>query len=1020
MTQQPGTAQQPFLRWLYAIAQSSTLLGLAMIGLIWMSLAFHVEIERESAEQAAVENSRNLARAFDAHLSQSLADINRTLGVMRAYYRRDPAHFDLRVWNGGNLSLGRDMMQISVVGADGHVKSSSNSSWSPVYVGDREHFRALAASRDDRLYISKPVVGRMTHRRSIQLARRIERADGTFDGIITASLDPSYFAKLYDSVAVGADGYIHVVGADGIIRAAGGSVQEAPGRDLSRSHMFQLLKTQPDGWFYSDSPGVDGIRRLIVYRTVKDFPLVVSVGRSAQEIFAAVTAKQRSYNAIAAILTALILAAIGQSVQGALRLGRSSEEQRLQNARFDAALNNMPHGVTTYDAEGNFVVANRRYIGMYGVPPELVRLGTPLEKLLGHRLVLEGSSDDPAERARALLVKLADGAPVVTLSRLHDGRIISITNLPVPDGGFVATHEDVTGREQAERELASTKNFLDMIIENIPMPLVVKDPRTHTFTFVNPAYEDFVGRTRAELIGGTVYDIYPREYAQYVVDRDNQAAAAAFAGTGIIKAEFPALTLRGLRIISTVRLAVRGADGSPAHLISVFEDVTDRRRAEEKVVHMALHDALTDLPNRTRFQAGLREALARVARGEKLAVHCLDLDNFKNINDALGHALGDELLKEVARRLRGCVRDVDAVARLGGDEFAVIQSPIEDAADAARLAQRIRDEIGRPFDLGGVQAVCNTSIGIALAPADATEPEALLKQADMALYGAKAEGRGVYRFFQPEMDARMRLRHAIEQDLRDAIAAHGFRLHYQPVVDIASGEIAGLEALLRWPHRERGLIPPAEFISIAEESGLIIPLGEWVLRRALADAAHWPEHVRIAVNLSPVQFRSRALAQTVIAACAAARVAPSRLELEVTEAACLAATKDVLATLDQLRDLGVKIVMDDFGTGYSSLNYLRRFRFDKIKIDRSFVRDLADRGSLSAVIVEAVVRIARALDVTTTAEGVETVEQLDIIRAAGVTQMQGFLYSPARPLEEIDALFAAEARPAAARKVSAA
>ncbi|HLH88303.1 MAG TPA: EAL domain-containing protein [Xanthobacteraceae bacterium] len=1015
MTQPSGTSQQPFLRWLYAIAQSSTLLGLGMIGLIWMSLAFHVSIERDNAEQAAIENSKNLARAFDAHLSQSLADISRTLGVMRAYYLRDPDHFDLRLWNDGGR-FGREMIQISIVGADGHVRGSSAAQWEPVYVGDREHFRALAATRDDILYISKPVIGRISHRPTIQLSRRIERADGSFGGIITASLDPSYFARLYDSVAVGADGYIHVIGTDGIIRAAGGSVQEEPGRDITTSRMFTLLKTQPDGWFYSDSPHVDGIRRLVVYRTIKDFPLIVSIGRSTQEIFASVTAKQRSYNTIAAILTALILAAIGQSVHGALRLGRASEEQRLQNARFHAALNNMPHGVSMYDRDGGLLVSNSRYLDMYGMPPELAAIGTPVEKLIAHRLAREGTVGDPAERARDLLASIAAGKPVVVQSRLGDGRTINITQLPIPGGGFVATHEDITGRQQAERELRSTKNFLDTIIENIPMPLVVKDPQTQKFTFVNQAYEEFIGRPRENIIGKTVYDLYPVEHAQPIVDQDNAASAAARTGsTNLIKAELPALTPRGERIINTLRLAVGGEDETPGHLITVFEDVTDRRKAEEQVVHMALHDALTDLPNRTRFQARLREALARVERGDKLAVHCLDLDNFKNINDALGHAVGDELLKSVAARLRGCVRDVDAIARLGGDEFAIIQCPIEDAADAARLAQRIRDEIGKPFDLGGVQAVCNASIGIAVAPTDATEPEALLKQADMALYGAKAEGRGVYRFFQPEMDARMRLRHAIEQDLRDAIAVGGFRLYYQPVVDVASGEVTGVEALLRWPHPERGMVPPSEFISVAEESALIIPLGEWVLRRALTDAACWPEHIRIAVNLSPVQFRSRTLAQTVIAACAAARVSPTRLELEVTEAAFLAATKDVLATLDQLRHLGVKIVMDDFGTGYSSLNYLRRFRFDKIKIDRSFVRDLADRGSLSAVIIEAVVRLARALDVTTTAEGVETVEQLDIIRAAGVTQMQGFLYSPARPLEDIDALFAVDTR-----KVSAA
>jgi diguanylate cyclase (GGDEF)-like protein/PAS domain S-box-containing protein len=966
MTQQQGSERKtPLRRWLYAVAHSATLLGVAMIGLVWMSLAFHIEIERDSAEEAAIENSRNLARAFDAHLAQSLADINRTLDVMRSYYLRDPVHFDLHVWNESAALLDRPLMQLSIVGADGYLRASSLPDWKPVWLGDREHFRIHVDSRDDTLFISKPVQGRVTGQPAILISRRIERADGSFDGIITARLDPNYFARLYDSVEVGADGFIRVVGTDGVIRAAGGSVREEPGRSLAGSHLFELLERRKSGWYYSGSTRSDGVTRLIVYRTVKDFPLVVTIGRSQKEIFAAVTAKHRAYDIVAAILTALILAAIGHSVRGRLQLDDASEELRRQNARFHAALNNMPHGVSMYDAQGGFVVSNSRYLDMYGIAPEHARLGTPVAAMLAYRVGLDGSAADP---------------------------------------------DDITGRVRAERELAATKTFLDTVLENIPMPVVVKDPHTQQFLFVNHAYEEFIGRKRADLIGQTVYDIYPPEHAKYVVDSDNEAAEAARRGAGFVRSEIPVITPRGERIICTLRLGVRGEEDAPGPLITVFEDVTDRRAAEEKIVHMAMHDGLTDLPNRTRFQARLREALGRVARGGKLAVLCLDLDNFKNINDALGHAVGDQLLKSVAARLAGCMREADVVARLGGDEFAVIQDPIADPADAARLAQRIRDEIGKPFCLDGVQAVVNASIGIALAPDDATAPEVLLKQADMALYAAKAEGRGVFRFFQAEMDARMRLRHAIEQDLRDAIAGGALILHYQPVVDVASGEVCGIEALVRWPHPTRGLVPPGDFISIAEESGLIIPLGEWVLRRALADAAHWPEHIRIAVNLSPVQFRSGDLAAVVIAACAAARVAPSRLELEVTEAAFLAATPDVLATLDALQALGVKIVMDDFGTGYSSLNYLRRFRFDKIKIDRSFVRDLAEREGVSVVIVEAVVRLARALDVTTTAEGVETVEQLDIIRAAGVTQMQGFLFSPARPLAEIDALLAAPAR----------
>src|SRR5690348_15426902 len=307
MTDQSGR-REGGLRWLYAVAQSSTLLGLAMIGLIWMSLAFHSGIERDTAEHAAIENSRNLARAFEAHVSQSLNDINRTLDVMRAYYQRDPDHPDLRVWNESTKLLERDLMQISIVGPDGYVRASSNPNWTRVYVGDREHFRALVEATDDKMVISKPVVGRISRRTAIQLARRISRPDGSFDGIITASLDPSYFARLYDSVEVGADGFIRVVGLDGVIRAAGGNAREEPGRDLRGARLFELVAKQPAGWFYTESRFKDQIPRLLVYRSVKDFPLLITVGRSTREIFAPLNTKRRSYNIIAALLTMLILA----------------------------------------------------------------------------------------------------------------------------------------------------------------------------------------------------------------------------------------------------------------------------------------------------------------------------------------------------------------------------------------------------------------------------------------------------------------------------------------------------------------------------------------------------------------------------------------------------------------------------------------------------------------------------------------------------------------------------------------
>jgi diguanylate cyclase (GGDEF)-like protein len=381
----------------------------------------------------------------------------------------------------------------------------------------------------------------------------------------------------------------------------------------------------------------------------------------------------------------------------------------------------------------------------------------------------------------------------------------------------------------------------------------------------------------------------------------------------------------------------------------------------------------------------------------------LDLDHFKSINDTLGHSAGDELLKTIAERLRTCVRDVDTVARLGGDEFAIIQTSIEEPLEAAFLAQQIQEVIRRPCDFHGRKMVVDVSIGIALSPNDGTDADELLKKADLALYGAKADGRGTYRFFEPEMDARMRAWHTLENDLRNAIASGQLTLLYQPVVDLARDEISGVEALLRWKHPERGMIPPDDFIPIAEETGLIAQIGEWVLRTACADAARWPSDIRIAVNLSPAQLTGKNFVQMVVNALAMSGIPATRLELEITESLLMQNTFATLATLHQLRDLGVRIAMDDFGTGYSSLSYLRSFPFDKIKIDRSFIGDLSDKEDAVAI-VRAVTRLARSFKMATTAEGVETEQQLACVRELGCNEMQGYLFSPPRPAFEISQL----------------
>ncbi len=447
--------------------------------------------------------------------------------------------------------------------------------------------------------------------------------------------------------------------------------------------------------------------------------------------------------------------------------------------------------------------------------------------------------------------------------------------------------------------------------------------------------------------------------------------------------------------------------GMPAQLAAAI-DVTEKRRAEAKIAHMARHDALTGLPNRVLFHERLDEALARVRRDrENLAILYLDLDDFKQVNDALGHPAGDKLLTAIAGRLSDCVRDGDVVARFGGDEFAVLQMAISGPQESTALAGRIIEALSEPSEIDGHQNVTGASIGIALAPADGATSEELLKNADIALYRAKDDGRNKFCFFEPSMDIRLRARHALERDLRNALACNEFELFYQPLVVLETGAISGFEALLRWRSPERGMVPPASFIPLAEDTGVIVPLGEWVLRQACAEATKWPNNLKVAVNLSPVQFKTSSLPRLISETLKSTGLAAERLELEVTESVLLAESKINLATLRELRALGVGISIDDFGTGYSCMSYLRSFPFDKIKIDRSFIEELGTNGECLAI-VQAITKLGLNLGVATTAEGVETEAQRALLHKEGCKEMQGYLFSRPIPANEIAGLLSSQ------------
>jgi diguanylate cyclase (GGDEF)-like protein len=451
-------------------------------------------------------------------------------------------------------------------------------------------------------------------------------------------------------------------------------------------------------------------------------------------------------------------------------------------------------------------------------------------------------------------------------------------------------------------------------------------------------------------------------------------------------------TLAGTAALATLALLI-GA-------LLVDRRTREKRRADHRLHHLAHHDALTGLANRVLLWARLEQALAQRQELEHVLVFCLDLDRFKDINDALGHSTGDELLKAVAERVRNCIQETDTLARLGGDEFVIVRTTKAYPFEGADLAKAINGALQTPFDLNGHSLIVQASIGISSCPTDACEADKLLKFADLAAYSSKSAGRGSFRFFKVEMDERLEARQKLEADLRSAIENNELELFYQPLQSLVTNDITGFEALLRWRHPERGLVSPADFIPVAEETLLIVSIGEWAIREACIEAAKWPDHLSLSLNLSAVQFKSPRLVQVILIALASTGLRPNRLELEITESVMMQDEPAAVAILNQLRTFGMRVALDDFGTGFSSLSYLHRYPFDRLKIDRSFVSSITDKGNALAI-VRASANLGSSLGMAITAEGVETQEQLDQVRAAGCTEMQGYLLSPPVAVREL-------------------
>ncbi|MCJ2140074.1 EAL domain-containing protein [Methylobacterium sp. E-066] len=665
---------------------------------------------------------------------------------------------------------------------------------------------------------------------------------------------------------------------------------------------------------------------------------------------------------------------------------REVSQRRVAEALVTDALQTSREGVVVVDAEGGIALANAQALHFFD----------GLEAAITAGMSLAVPADEAGSGSKTLnecFRALARDGEI----RLADGRWLRVSRSATQSGGFVAVCSDISLLKEQEDRLTETNLRLDAALDNMSQGLCLYDAQ-HRLMVVNRRYSEIYGLPADAIVPGmSAQDVlsvslaagnHPGSDLATLLRQEHEAHRG-----GIWHTQFQELS--NGRTVSIDRRAT--ADGG---FVATYEDVTERRRAEARIAFLAHHDTVTGLPNREALGQQIEMAVAQAGRDSGFAVFAIDLDDFRPVNETLGHGVGDELLAAVGERLTACVREIDCVARLGADEFIVVQRGVDRAEEAAVLARRIIEVLSAPYSLSSHEISVGLTIGITLAPGDGASCEKLLKNAEVALDRGKTEARGSFRFFEPEMDARLQARRILERDLRDALAREAFEVYYQPIYSLAADRICGFEALLRWDHPSRGFVSPAEFIPIAEELGLIVPLGEWVLRRACEEAARWPDGLKVAVNVSAVQFTSASLVTAVREALRRTGLPGRRLELEITESVLVANPGATTAILHSLKALGVRVSMDDFGTGYSSLSYLRSFPFDKIKIDQSFVRDLCIKDGTD-FIVRAVIGLGSSLGMTTTAEGVETEAQLAHLRAEGCDEVQGYLISRAVPVSQV-------------------
>jgi diguanylate cyclase (GGDEF)-like protein len=898
---------------------------------------------------------------------------------------------------------------IVLIDANGHSLNSSRP-WpaAAVDASDRDYYNYFKDHDDAGLFVGSVSKSRISGRLSLFFARRINGRDGKYCGVVLGIVDIKSLSAFY--LAAGE----HTMESVSLLRRDGTMLMRYPNPELAVGVRLPLVSpwymrvAEGGGSYFTESTS-SAISSLVIVHPLTEYPLVVDVAMDEADIFAQ-WYREAVYVAGFASTAVLIFAGLfwmlayqfrRQAVQnGKLELAaiRLNENQQILRAYAEMSAD----WLWELDADlrlksASDLATDPSDIGK--TPWELADPAMDEQRWVVHKVGLAARQPFRNFRWERIgpdgerLFISTNGDPIVDRSGVFSG--------------YRGTGRDITAEVAATAKLLQLNSDLELgrrhfnaVLDSMSQGVclysadkrLVLSNQRYAAIYNLPPEATCPGRSLEQIVNdryaaGSALDISEAEFLAW---RDK-----------VVSEDKPSIAITPLK--NGRVFAIHHQPMPDGGWVAFHEDITERQQAEASIVFMAHHDALTKLPNRMLFRERVEQAIAMAGRGTEFAVICLDLDNFKQINDTLGHPVGDGLLVAVADRLQSCVRDVDTVARLGGDEFAIIQIAVRQPEDAEALASRLIAAFRQPFDVAERQIMSGASIGITVVSGDSISYETLMRDADIALYLAKTEGRGTVRFFEPEMDARIHLRRVLEADLQGALTRNEFELYYQPQIDLISDSVSGFEALLRWNHPVRGVVSPLDFIPVAEETGMIGAIGEWVLRMACFEAEDWPGGISVAVNLSPVQFKKGDLVSAVQAALAASGLRPDRLELEITESVLLRDTADTLAALHQLRSMGVCVALDDFGTGYSSLSYLRSFPFGKIKIDKSFVRDLmTDNGSIS--IIRAVVGLGQSLGMKTIAEGVETQEQLDRLREEGCDEVQGYLFSRPRPAPEVPSL----------------